>query len=85
MCSISWRESGSQTKGFRRLEQSVDVAIQLEHPAVVGANAFKDTVAVQQAVIEHIDRCVLVPAKVPAHINRPRHFCLLCVESASWQ
>src|SRR3954452_23470549 len=47
--------------------------IEFEDAAVVGANAFKDAVAVQQPVIEHVDGGVFVTAKCAAHINRPSH------------
>ena len=37
------------------IEQPIDVAFELEHAAVVGADALEHAVAVQQAVIEDAD------------------------------
>jgi len=44
-----------QVDRFRTLEESVQVALELEDAAVVRADAFEDPVTVQQAMVEDAD------------------------------
>src|SRR5882724_8148046 len=43
---------------LRGTKQAVNVFFQFEDAAVVGADAFKNSVAVKQSVVEHGDFCV---------------------------
>jgi hypothetical protein len=47
-----------QQDGLGGIKQPVNVLLQFEHAAIVGADAFKNAVAVKQAVVEHGDFCV---------------------------
>src|SRR5262249_52581157 len=47
------RRGDLEADGFGRIEQPLDVAFELEDPALVGADPFEHAVAVEQAVIEH--------------------------------
>jgi hypothetical protein len=42
-----------QQDGLGGIKQPVNVFLELEHAAIVGADAFKHAVAVKQAVVEH--------------------------------
>ena len=59
-----------------RIEQPVNVLLQLEHPAVVGANALEDAVAVQQPVVEHrnlgVPLVVVFAVNIDLHVLNPR-------------
>ena len=51
------------------IKQPVNVLLQFEHPAVVGADALKHAIAVKQAVIEHRDFCVALAVIFAININ----------------
>ncbi len=44
-----------QQNGFCGIKQPVNVLLQFEHAAIVGANAFEDAVPIEQAVVENRD------------------------------
>ena len=62
---------------LRRAKQAVDVFLQLEDAAVVGADALEDAVTVKQSVIEHAHLGVLLvvifSVDVNFHTQKPWH------------
>src|SRR3989442_999852 len=54
-CELLFRMRELQVDRFRTLEESVQVALELEDAAVVRADAFEDPVTVQQAMVEDAD------------------------------
>ena len=50
-------------------KQPVNVLLELEDPAVIGANPFKDAVAVEQAVVEYRDLRVLLVVIFPVDVD----------------
>src|ERR1700722_10722638 len=47
-----------QQNRFRGTKQSVNVLLQFEHTTIVSTDAFKNSVAVKQSVVEYGDFCV---------------------------
>src|SRR5205085_8505536 len=61
------------------VEEPIHVAFELEHAAVVGANALEYAVAVQQPVIEYADRRVGGGPESAGHVHQLAHTgSLLC-------
>ena len=58
-----------QQDGFGGTKQPVDVLLESENAAVVGADPFEDAVAVQQAMIEDRDRGLALVVELSVDIN----------------
>ena len=56
------RQGNVEQNRLGGIKQPVNVLLQFEHAPVVGADAFKNSVAVKQSVIEHGDFCVTLAA-----------------------
>ena len=65
------RHRDFEQDGFCGTEQPVNVLLELEHAAVVGADAFEDPVAVKQAVVE--DRNLRVAFVMVFAVNENFH------------
>ena len=63
------RQGNIEQNRFGGAKKPVYVFLQLEDAAVVGANAFKNAVAVKEPVVKHGDFGVLFAAKFPVNVN----------------
>ena len=58
-----------QANGLGRIKKPVNVFFQPEHPPLIKSDAFKNPVAVKQAVIEHGDLGVFLVIELSVQIN----------------
>src|SRR6059036_3824732 len=58
-----------QVDGLGRVVQPVEVAVQLEDPAVVGPDPFENAVAVEEAMVEHADLRLGLRVELAVDVN----------------